>query len=359
MPARTRVGRFGRLIAVNALMLAVLGVVAEFSARFVLPRFNPGFHPFERTYPGQYSDRTFSPVSWPRKEPELGWVCRDMADIQFGNRFYTNRVVSYRINPQGFRSRYNFAAADKRSPKQRVVLLGDSFLFGVYLDEAQTITARLEESLGDTHQFYNLAMPGWGVDQMYLAYLKYQEALSPDVVVLLYIDEDVERLYQAFRKRDGMSKPSFAVRDGKLALRTPKEEIPWTERVLNRSVLLTPLHKVYARGKIIEIAELIIKDMGRRAAGAQQRVFVMRCPLLQEAIARRSAPSYDLTRTLREAGITYVDLRERVATLSPADRQKLYLQDDMHFSPQGCRFVADVIAELLAQSAPCPTVGAP
>jgi hypothetical protein len=46
-----------------------------------------------------------------------------------------------------------------------------------------------------------------GIDQMYLAYEKWENVIRPQVVILAFIDEDVDRVLEAYRVFEGMNKP--------------------------------------------------------------------------------------------------------------------------------------------------------
>lgn len=79
----------------------------------------------------------------------------------------------------------------------RVLVLGDSFAWGVGLDLEQTISKRLEEALADTHdaasvEVVNAAIPGTNtVDQLLL--LEDRGWLyEPDLVVLVYNLNDID-----------------------------------------------------------------------------------------------------------------------------------------------------------------------
>lgn len=99
------------------------------------------------------------------------------------------------------------------------MVLGDWFTFGVYVEEPKTLPAHLATQLGEGFELFNVSSPGWGVDQMYLAYRKFVEVLDPDVVVLVYINDDVRR---AFESEIEGEKPSFlSTREGYGSGQTP------------------------------------------------------------------------------------------------------------------------------------------
>ena len=51
------------------------------------------------------------------------------------------------------------------------MLLGESFLFGVYLDYNCTLVGFLEQ-IDSTNRYYNLGIPGYGIDQMFMTFRK-------------------------------------------------------------------------------------------------------------------------------------------------------------------------------------------
>ena len=91
---------------------------------------------------------------------------------------------TYKSNVDGFRSNQEF------SQQGPVVLLGDSFTFGTGVTYENTFGALLENHLG-TAPVYNFAMPGFGIDQMWMA-LQYQASrFAPKLVVVAFVDASV------------------------------------------------------------------------------------------------------------------------------------------------------------------------
>jgi hypothetical protein len=60
----------------------------------------------------------------------------------------------------------------------------------------------------------NLAMPGFGVDQMWMSVRHQALPLDPDLVIVAFIDNDFDRSLTAYRPVEGFNKPTFALRDG-------------------------------------------------------------------------------------------------------------------------------------------------
>jgi len=106
------------------------------------------------------------------------------------------------------------------------VVLGDSFTFGEEVGDEETFSHRLQSLLPNS-EVLNLGVHGYGHDQM-LLYLK-EEGLRyhPDLVILGFMPDDMERNVLSFRD---YAKPHFAVKDGRLELTTgpiprPKETV--------------------------------------------------------------------------------------------------------------------------------------
>jgi len=158
-----------KILSINVALLIILLFAGEIFVRII----NPDYKPYERTFPGQFKNRFFNDgttiVNWPKEDPDLGWVCNNVSKyLKFSNKRYNDLQIEYNINPQGFRYKYDFFKYD--SPESEIIMLGDSFLFGVYLKDNETITANLFREFKDSINFVNLGVPGYGIDQMYLTY---------------------------------------------------------------------------------------------------------------------------------------------------------------------------------------------
>jgi len=106
--------------------------------------------------------------------------------------------VDYRINALGLRGPE--LARKKAAGTRRVLLVGDSYAFGLGVAEGDSIAARLEERLnaapaggGEARarvEVVNLGVPAYQTEQERLLLERVGFALEPDVVVLLYFAND-------------------------------------------------------------------------------------------------------------------------------------------------------------------------
>lgn len=100
-----------------------------------------------------------------------------------------------RSNSQGFRDRER--TAEKTGPGPRVIVLGDSFVWGIGVSYDETFTTLLERALEQAHpgaEVINLGVPGFEPDHYFHLLRHYGMGLRPDAVVLaFYVGNDIMR----------------------------------------------------------------------------------------------------------------------------------------------------------------------
>jgi len=156
---------YSRLLAA-LISVAALLVIANFLAAWDLPRQIRG---------EKILSREFRPV--------------DDAVLKYA--FVPNRhrehhavwEVDISTNADGFRA----GPFVPKTKKPRIVLLGDSIAFGVYLEENQNLAGRLSsvlEKRGLPVEIFNLGIPAYVMKQYMASYRRYGAALEPDIVLL-------------------------------------------------------------------------------------------------------------------------------------------------------------------------------
>ncbi len=180
-----RVRRAALIAAANLLVLAATLLVLEGALRLL----HVHFPAIPRV--------VFGSVLW-RYDPLTGWshIPGTTGRVDLGGPD-AGRV---RINSLGFRGRE--VKARKEPGVVRVLALGDSFVFGIGVDEEHAFTTRLESRLRDLtglpHEVVNMGVPGFSTDQEYLQFRERGLALAPDVVLLVVCDNDFEGNAQSF-----------------------------------------------------------------------------------------------------------------------------------------------------------------
>lgn len=123
--------------------------------------------------------------------------------------------------------------------RTRIVTLGDSFTFGDEVSDEETWPHQLEQ-LTPGVEVLNLGVHGYGHDQMLLYLREEGVRYAPDVVLLGFLSDDMERNVIGFRD---YAKPRFDLDSGALRLRNvpiPPPEV-LSERVGSRFLDLLSL----------------------------------------------------------------------------------------------------------------------
>ena len=87
------------------------------------------------------------------------------------------------INDWGYRD-YEFSTLVTQKTENRILILGDSFVFGDNVASTQTFTKKLEHQLGSTVQCLNFGIIGYGPDQSLLTLTEKGLRLRPSHVIL-------------------------------------------------------------------------------------------------------------------------------------------------------------------------------
>ena len=115
--------------------------------------------------------------------------------------------VSVRHNSRGFRDEEHIPRANKR-----MMVLGDSFVWGYDVEEDDRFTEILDEKLDNTDVF-NLGVSGFGTDQEWLLLQKNYDFYQPDVVFLMFCTDN-DRLDNRMNLRYRYFYKPYAVEDG-------------------------------------------------------------------------------------------------------------------------------------------------
>lgn len=112
------------------------------------------------------------------QDPELGWAPTPKLDQEGSD---PDRAGKHR-----FRSDENGFRSDPMPPGfsgRKVVLLGDSMIWGLGVDQQKVAGALLQGKVGKGTHVMVAASPGWSTDQEYLFYERKVASLKPDVVL--------------------------------------------------------------------------------------------------------------------------------------------------------------------------------
>lgn len=191
------------LVAVNLVIAVLLLLAVEVVARFTTGGV------------GRLPERTAGTRALWRYDERLGWSLRPgaSADTRLENatRPGPDAAIAH-INSAGLRG-----PEIRQDRPRRILVLGDSFAFGVGVDDDHTLAAQLGALLGSSWEVLNGGVSGYSTEQE-LLWFERLEWLRPEIVVLVVCDNDFaanteDAAYEVYRK------PVFELTDGGLALR--------------------------------------------------------------------------------------------------------------------------------------------
>ena len=145
----------------------------------------------------------------------LGWSLQPRSYLHSVD---TIRDLEYtiRVNALGMRDRE--VDLEKASGQRRILFVGDSFSFGVGVEEGWRLSEFVGRALPGTEAL-NASVCGWGTDQELLQYERFAHKLRPDVVVLTFcasndvLNNMLDHIYLGTT-----AKPRFVVRADSLVL---------------------------------------------------------------------------------------------------------------------------------------------
>jgi hypothetical protein len=259
-----------------------------------------------------------------------------------------------RINALGFRGP---EVAPAPAPgRRRVLLLGDSFVFGVGVDDGSVVTARLEELLGEGHEVVNLGVSGYSTDQQLLLFEETGRGLRPDLVLLVMADNDFLANTQDFVYR-AYPKPVFEARPDGVLVR-PRGPVPrlsrseetrwwlWRHSLLWRRASTLPgppgawflVRQPHAAGDPLAVTLALVTALKERVEEAGARLVVFNTGHRGEETRWHQ----QLRPRLREHGCLFLGLEETLGRARDERRGAWDFPGDSHWNVDAHRLVAEV-----------------
>jgi GDSL-like Lipase/Acylhydrolase family len=281
-----------------------------------------------------------------------------------------------RINNLGLRG--SEVATPPAAGAVRVAVVGDSYVFGIGVDEEHLFTTRLEQllaqSLGRRVEVVNLGVSGYSTDQEYLLFDELAERIAPQLVLLVVCDNDfhantVDFVFERYPKpclslaADGTPiVPTVAVPELSPAqhvrlwlaehsnlwnlLRTRRSKHAWMQSCLDsfhvgleHQCSPDPLHHTAA----------LVRALARRSAAAGAR-FVVTTTGQRHARQERFRA---LGQVLTASDITYVDLTPVLEQARRAQPSRLWdFPTDEHWNIDAHQLAAQTLAPMLSALLP-------
>lgn len=134
-----------------------------------------------------------------------------------GDHRHYDFKAHYRVNANGFRD-------DAKVPEgfkgRRIAVVGDSFTFGLGVNDDQTFCHLLSQQAGTNAIYINYAVPGYSTDQQALLIEKEILPKKPDEIILaVYVANDLFDNLREVPMQFSLAKPYFELGESGLALR--------------------------------------------------------------------------------------------------------------------------------------------
>jgi len=321
-----------------------------------------------------------------RYDARLGWA---LSPGWTGRHHHHDFDVDYAINRRGFRVD---PAMQDVSP--RVAVLGDSFTFGLGVEDAETFVSRLNADSQASGPLLNMGVPGYSTDQQTLLFNRTVGLESVETVMLVvYLANDLFDNTLPFPLQADHGKPFFSLEeDGRLVLQNspvPRTAKPAAARSADLSSLVlggekpaaSLLERTLGQTHIARRLGMFQSHTRLPAEVLQQRFdpyvdrFIALTAELQRQVASRGArlvvallPGASYVETpdslsaqyqqyLREqllrrmAGMTdvaVIDLAGALRQAASKDGEPFYFPSERHLNAHGHQFVSRVLADYLA-----------
>jgi hypothetical protein len=269
----------------------------------------------------------------------------------YGYRLWPSRTTTYLYpahnprrltlvsNRDGFRNSREFDEPDERL---RVMMVGDSFVFGEGVEESERFTNALE-ALQPSWRIDSLGMPGYGPDLMLRALEAVGLKAAPDVVVFSMYTDDFRRVHPQYAGA-GFEIPRFKLESGRLVTvpyPTPSFWDQWSLAVAIRYMYWhytnTEFHLNAAiLDRFLQLARLhafvpaIIFLPGRTDAPIDKK----RRAWLRQYTQQSATPFLDLTEPIHQA-----------------HRHQVFIPRNWHLNPYGHQLVATALQHFISEQA--------
>jgi hypothetical protein len=375
------------------LYLLFLLAIGEVGARLALLALGDSFTAEFRTRRAIYQEQTagiqkllMRPGGLVQLDTVLGWRYR----AGF-------RDSSTMINIQGLRGTRDYSSHPVDTVF-RVAAFGDSFVYSNEVNTQDSWASLLENRYPDI-EILNYGVGGYGVDQAYLRYLHEGKDLSPDLILIGFIRDDITRVvnvYRRFRSTQEvpLTKPRFGLdRSERLVHLASPLRVSDYEKLLEEPSRVAALGKydywydsaIY-RNPLYDYSALvrIVTGIGIRVANrlgsgrlirdgvlnSQSEAFRVQLALFRNFVdsarargarpvillfpdredilgpAERPSALDPLRRSLQDHQLEYLDLREAFRAQNHVRRENLFMPGG-HYSPEGNLIVAEWLGSQL------------
>jgi hypothetical protein len=293
-------------------------------------------------------------------DPLLGWS--HIAGINVSDAY--GQGIGVKINDQGFRAQHDFTL-DVPAGKIRIACLGDSTTFGWDVADKDTWPAQLEQ-IDQTIETINLGAGAYGLDQMYLWYMRDGILYEHSVTVVALVYESVRRMTLDFK--DGYPKPVIVIEDNALAVKNAHVKKPafylyYFENLLRNYIKHLHIYRgakyyaperifkrssgdIYRNAELRDVVKILLGSLvetNKRKGSSTLFVYLPHCDDLEGRRPAVDARNY-LTEIMTAEGYDWLDLSPAFnAFVNEHSYEKVFAPDNVHYSKLGNYFVAEQI----------------
>ncbi len=297
-------------------------------------------------------------------DQDLGWVPK----IGFsGINYRSNTEVN--ISEDGIRSNGNKKSPDLDADTDLILAVGDSYTFGDDVSDWETWPAILETI--SNKRVINGGVSAYGLDQSFLRMKSLMPKYNPDVVIISFIPNDIRR--SELSSRNSKHKPYFEVKNGNLILRKdhivlpPEKKLDSFRKTLGYSFLAHNFMMKYFYGYWIhgvresikahsdgsDVACLIFEELKGYVVEERIKEAYVLIQYTKSPDAKFTLIKEKLLGCVDQNYLTLIDLEDYLISLKSNNMNRynnLYNSKRGHMSPDGNRFVAEVLYENMTNS---------
>ena len=300
------------------------------------------YPPSDLAYVGEYENRRSKGFV---ADPHTGWRMRADGHFRWTQE---GQVINYFANASGFRT-LGPDAPEATDSDRRIVIVGDSYMWGAGVPYEQTCANLLDDALGDC-DVVNLGMPGFGMDQIAMSVRHQALPLEPDLVIVGMYSNDFDRCFTAFRENEGFNKPLFTLDDGALRLQTsddrPNAIARWIQRRSRLVAVYTrarkPIGHKTGLGFWWALNEAILEMIRTDCRDAGVPVLFVHIP------SSKLTTSPALARYMAHTESHYIDLATQPSPPTPDH----YFKTHRHFNDIGHKYLVDILTDWIGVNTP-------
>ena len=284
-------------------------------------------------------------------DTQLGWKL-----LANTTKLYRNEEVPYLIqtNSRGLRDKeYSY---QKPASVYRIVVLGDSFVFGSGGVEQDQLFTEIIEASVDGIEVINMGIPAFSPDQEYLLLKSEGLRYQPDLVILCLFANDFEETFVSYNESIGRPKGYVSAKANELNFSSP--EIPFLYALSHYSYILgqienrfrivshrkTNTHMQMELGEKKRIFEQLLTSLISMCRDQGVELWALYFPFrgqTQPHVIQKILQSLNSTVNLK-----CIDFMKIFDELNL--EQSPFFKKDIHFNRYGHKIVAKTLSDLLS-----------